>query len=148
MERADGMRKDVLVKVKGTQTNDLGEQDIIELITEGTLFVRPESYYIVYNETVLSGMEGTTTSIKAESQRVTLNRMGTAELKQIFEVGVFNSGNYITPYGTMQLAVLPSKVQVDLTDMGGSIKLEYELKTGSDKISDNLLQISVESLAQ
>lgn len=142
------MRREVLVKVKGTQTNDLGEQDTIELITEGSYFVKAESFYIVYNETVLSGMEGTTTSIKAESQKVTLNRMGTAELKQTFEVGVFNSGHYITPYGTMQLAVIPSKVQVDLTDAGGSINLEYELQTGSEKISDNQLVISVESLTQ
>ncbi|MDW7675478.1 MAG: DUF1934 domain-containing protein [Bacillota bacterium] len=141
------MKREVLVKVKGTQTNDLGEQDTIEFITEGSFFVKEQGYYIVYNESILSGMEGTTTSLKIEPQKVTLNRMGTSELKQTFEEGVFNSGFYITPYGTMQLAVIPSKVEVDLTDAGGSINLEYELKTGREKISDNQLLISVQSLA-
>lgn len=142
------MKREVLVTVVGTQTNELGEQDTIELITEAKFFIREESYYIIYNESVLTGMEGTTTSLKVEPQRVTLNRMGTSELKQTFEEGVFNSSCYITPFGTMQLAVLPSKVEVDLTDAGGSINLEYELKTEGHKISDNQLFISVKSLPQ
>jgi uncharacterized beta-barrel protein YwiB (DUF1934 family) len=137
------MKKDVLVQVKGTQTNDIGESETIELITEGTLFIKPKSYYIIYNESAISGLEGTTTSLKIEPNRVTLNRMGTAELKQTFEEGVMNEGCYVTPYGTMIIGVIPSKVEVDLTDLGGSINLEYELQVGRQKISDNLLSITV-----
>ncbi|KKM10954.1 hypothetical protein SY88_10865 [Clostridiales bacterium PH28_bin88] len=139
------MKKDVLVRVKGVQTNDLGEKDTIELITPGQLFIRPDSYYILYNETEISGMEGTTTSLKVEPSRVTLNRMGTSTQKQTFEKGVLNQGCYVTPYGTMHISVIPSKVQVDLTDMGGSINLEYELQVGQEKISNNELSIIVTS---
>ncbi len=137
------MKKDVLVQVKGTQVNDLGEADTIELITVGTFFIRPGSYYIVYNESAISGMEGTTTALKIEPTRVTLNRMGQAELKQTFEKGVWNEGCYVTPYGSMMVGVIPSKVEVDLTDVGGSINLEYELQVGREKISDNMLSITV-----
>lgn len=140
------MKKDVLVRVKGTQTNDLGETDTIELVTEGRLFIRDQHYYILYNETSLSGMEGTTTALKVEPQRVTLNRMGTAEQKTTFETGILNASFYVTPYGTMKIAVLPSKVQVDLTERGGSINLEYELQVDQEKISDNHLEITVEHL--
>lgn len=140
------MKKDVLVRVKGTQTNDLGEQDSIELITEGRFFIRDQHYYILYNETHLSGMEGTTTTLKVEPQRVTLNRMGTAEQKTTFETGILNAGFYVTPYGTMRISVLPSKVEVDLTERGGSINLEYELQLGQEKVSDNQLQITVQHL--
>jgi len=137
------LKKDVLVLVKGTQVNDLGEADTIELITEGTFFIRPQSYYIVYNESAISGLEGTTTSLKIEPTRVTLNRMGKAELKQTFEKGVWSEGHYVTDFGTMVIGVIPSKVEVDLTDMGGSINLEYELQVGRQKISDNRLWITV-----
>ncbi|BCV23061.1 DUF1934 domain-containing protein [Moorella sp. Hama-1] len=140
------MKKDVLVKVRGTQTNDLGEQDSIELITEGRFFIRDQHYYILYNETQLSGMEGTTTTLKVEPRRVTLNRMGTAEQKTTFETGILNAGFYVTPYGTMRISVLPSKVEVDLTEQGGSINLEYELQLGQEKVSDNQLQITVQHL--
>ncbi|HWJ03247.1 MAG TPA: DUF1934 domain-containing protein [Verrucomicrobiae bacterium] len=137
------MKKEVFVKVKGTQINDIGEADTIELYTEGTFFIRPHSYYLVYNESAISGLEGTTTSLKIEPTRVTLNRMGTAELKQTFEEGVMNEGCYVTPYGTMIIGVIPSKVEVDLTEVGGHINLEYELQVGREKISDNLLSITV-----
>lgn len=139
------LKKDVLVRVKGVQTNDLGEKDTIELVTPGQLFIRPDSYYILYNETEISGMEGTTTTIKVEPSRVTLNRMGTSTLKQTFEQGVLNEGYYVTPYGTMHISVIPSKVQVDLTDLGGRINLEYELQIGQEKISNNELSITVTS---
>ncbi|GAF25642.1 DUF1934 domain-containing protein [Neomoorella thermoacetica] len=141
-----GLKKDVLVKVRGTQTNDLGEQDSIELITEGRFFIRDQHYYILYNETCLSGMEGTTTSLKVEPRRVTLNRMGTAEQKTTFETGILNYSFYVTPYGTMRISVLPSKVEVDLTERGGSINLEYELQVGQEKISNNQLEITIQHL--
>lgn len=140
------MKKDVLVTVRGTQTNELGEQDTIELVTPARLFIKPTSYYILYNESIISGLEGTTTSLKVEPTRVTLNRMGTAELKQTFEEGILNDGYYVTPYGTMHLSVIPSKVQVDFTDIGGSINLEYELQIGQEKISNNQLWITVTDL--
>ncbi len=138
------MKKDVLVTLRGTQTNDLGEKEIIEFFTEGQFFIRPNSFYILYNESAVSGMEGTTTSIKAESQRVIINRMGTSEVRQTFETGVLNDGCYVTPFGSMHISVIPSKVEVDLTDMGGSINLEYELQVDKQKISDNELFITIQ----
>ncbi len=140
------VKKNVLVSVKGTQTNDMGEKDTIELVTEGRLFVKDKSYYIMYNESEISGMEGTTTSLKVEPAKVTLNRMGSSEQKSTFEKGVYNSGHYVTPYGMMSIAVNPSKVDVDLTDVGGSINLEYELELGQEKVSDNELFITVQEI--
>ena len=138
------MRKEVMVTVVGTQKTDWGDEDTIEMITVGSYYTKNECYYIIYNESEISGMEGTTTSLKVESNRVVLNRMGMAELRQVFEEGVLNHANYVTPYGAMKLTVMPSKVEVDLTELGGSINLEYELTIGNDKISDNKLSITVE----
>ncbi|MBC9784553.1 DUF1934 family protein [Heliobacillus mobilis] len=137
------MKKDVLVSVLGTQTNDVGEKDTIHLITEGKMFKKPTSYYIVYNESEISGMEGTTTTLKVEPHRVTLNRMGSSEFKQTFEEGVLHQGVYHTPFGSMHLGVIPSKVDVALDDQGGSINLIYELQADQRKLSDNSLLITV-----
>lgn len=140
------MKKDVLITIKGSQTNDIGELETIELITNGTFFTRASNYYLIYKESSLTGMEETTTSLKAEPSKVTLNRMGKNQLKQVFEVGIHNNCVYITPYGRIVLGVRSSKVQVDLTDEGGSINLEYELEVGKDKVSDNKLSITVKEV--
>lgn len=138
----------VLLKIIGTQTHESGEKDQIETMTEGKLFVRENDYYIMYKETASSGMAGTSTSLKIEieKQKVTLNRMGTTELKQEFEKGILHTAHYVTPYGTMRLGVLTSKVELDLTDEGGSINLEYELKTEDVNISENQLHIQIEKI--
>ncbi|WP_031514240.1 DUF1934 domain-containing protein [Desulfofalx alkaliphila] len=140
------MSKEVLVTVTGTQTNEWGEKDTIELTTLGYMYVKNGSFYLIYNETELSGMEGTTTSVKAEPSRVTLNRMGSAEMRQVFEEGQRHEGKYITPYGSMDTKVLPCKVEVDLTEMGGSINLEYELELDRQKIGYNELSITVKEV--
>ncbi|MEW6172739.1 MAG: DUF1934 domain-containing protein [Bacillota bacterium] len=137
------MEKEVLVTVKGTLTDDLGDQETIELITPARYFCRSADFYIVYHESELSGMAGTITTLKAEPSRVTLNRMGAQELKQIFEVGIPNRGNYVTPYGSMFCDVFPRKVEVDLTDIGGSINLEYELALDRQPIGCQALSITV-----
>ena len=140
------MRKEVLVTVRGTQTNDLGEKDTIELVTLGNYYLKNSSYYIVYNETEVSGMKGTVTSVKAESKKVTLNRMGASEMKHVFEEGVPDESSYVTSFGQFFSSVLPSKVEVDLTDVGGSINLEYELELDSHKIGYNELCITVKEV--
>ncbi|KAB2953835.1 DUF1934 domain-containing protein [Heliorestis acidaminivorans] len=137
------MKKSVLVSVLGTQKNEFGEIDRIELLTPGTFFIRDGSYYIVYKETEITGMEGTTTTVKAEPHLVTLNRMGTQDLKQTFEEQVPNASLYVTPYGSMNLTVIPSKVQVSISDEGGIIDLAYELQVDQRKISDNTLTLQI-----
>ncbi len=44
---------------------------------------------------------------------------------------------------TICLAVVSSGVEVNLTDIGGSINLEYEAEIENEKISDNLLSLTV-----
>ncbi|WP_104373759.1 DUF1934 domain-containing protein [Desulfocucumis palustris] len=140
------MSKEVLVTVKGTQTNEFGEKDTIELVTRGNYYYKNNSYYIVYNESRLSGLEGTTTSLKAEPDRVTLNRMGAAEMKQIFQEGVHNQGMYVTSCGSLEMRVLPRKVKVLLDHSGGSIDLGYDIEMGSKKLGYNELSITVKEL--
>ncbi len=137
------MNKSVIISVTGTQVNEFGEVDVQELVTTGVYYEKKGAYFIIYNESEITGMPGTTTSVKAESRRVTLNRMGESQHKQVFEAGLRNRGNYITPYGMMYIAVIPSKVDVSLTDSGGSINLEYELEIENQKISDNKLSLTV-----
>lgn len=140
------MRKEVLVTVTGTQTSEEGEKDTITLVTKGRYFLKNSSYYIIYRESEASGMQGTTTSIKAESAKVTLNRMGASEFRQVYEKGIYNEGNYVTPYGTMFIRVLPWKVDVELTEAGGSIDLEYEIEAGAQKLGYNKLNITVKEI--
>lgn len=137
------MGKAVIIAVTGTQVNEFGEVDTQEFITTGTYFLKNGAYFVMYSESEVTGMAGTATSLKAEPGRVILNRMGASQHKQVFEHGLRHRGNYITPYGVFDMSVISSKVEVNLTDSGGSINLEYILEVENQKVSDNRLALSV-----
>lgn len=137
------MNKEVIISVTGTQVNEFGEVDIQELVTVGSYHLKNGAYFIMYNESEITGMPGTTTFLKAEPERVVLNRTGTSQHRQVFETGLRHRGNYVTPFGVFYMAVTSSKVEVNLTDIGGSINLEYELEVENEKISDNVLSLIV-----
>ena len=61
------MNKEVLISFKGTQNNG-EERDKIELYTEGKFYKKGDHYYISYAESELTGMEGTTTTLKVDKK--------------------------------------------------------------------------------
>jgi len=55
--------KDVVIKIVGTQNFGTKDQDTIELVTDGSYFYNDGKGEIHYQETELTGMEGTETSL-------------------------------------------------------------------------------------
>ena len=120
----------VLLNIKGTQyEGDTDER--IELITEGRLSRKPEGLFIEYDESELTGIEGCTTTLVFSDDSVTMARSGTLSMQMVFAPGrVFNS-SLSTPYGAVNLHVFASRVESELGDKEGRLRLEYELSVGS-----------------
>ncbi|WP_003542706.1 DUF1934 domain-containing protein [Desulfotomaculum nigrificans] len=137
------MGKDVLVTIKSTKKDSDNDTEVIELVSPGTFHKKGNSYYILYPETVISGTENSTTSVKVAADTVTIVRSGHINMRQVFEKGKLHRSVYQTPFGSMNMTVLPLQIEVDLTDLGGSIKLEYELTLNDNKLGTNTLEIKV-----
>lgn len=58
--------------------------DHINLITAGRLYRRNGKYFISYEESELTGMEGTRTTLKLEDRQVTMTRTGTHPAQMLF----------------------------------------------------------------
>lgn len=143
----ESKKKTVLIQVIGTQAFvdwEPDEQaDRIEFITVGTYHVRQHNFYIIYKESELTGMAGVTTALRVQDGRVTLNRMGAAELKQEFEPGVLHRSVYNTNFGSLWLSVLTKQLETDLTAHGGRISLEYDLFVDDILVSHNCLTMMI-----
>ncbi len=136
--------KEVKVKIKGKQLHSNGEKDTIELITEGKFYKKNGAYYIVYDETEISGMEGSTTTLKIQDQKILMNRFGTNKSKLVFEKGRRHQTQYGTAYGNMTMQVHTSKMEVDISDTGkGNIDLSYKLNISDSIESKNNLSINI-----
>ena len=75
----------VLLSIRGEQYFDDIDPDATELMTDGTLEVTEDGLVLSYEESELTGMEGTTTTFEVCGPRVTLTRSGTVNSQMVFE---------------------------------------------------------------
>jgi len=136
--------KNVILKIKGTQTPSGAEEDIIELITEGKIYDKDNAKYLVYEESELSGMEGCTTSLKIAGDKIEMRRFGRATSQLVFEKGKRHVTNYSTPYGNFRMEILTKKLEYSLNqDEKGTISLEYRMSLQGLSEGTNKLDIEI-----
>ena len=99
------MEKDVVISIKGMQKYDNTDPDVIELVTEGRLTREGNSYTLSYQESELTGLEGTLTTIQVDGEQITLMRMGEFTSQMVFQEGRRHLSMYNTPYGAMAIGV-------------------------------------------
>ena len=117
--------KKVIVTVKGQ--NGIRDEGRMELITEGKFYKKGNAYYISYNETDVTGMKGTTTTLKVEGSIVTLIRHGTISSTFVFEEGKENVSHYATEYGVFTVGVKAERISAVIDDDGGLVSVVYSL---------------------
>jgi uncharacterized beta-barrel protein YwiB (DUF1934 family) len=129
--------KDVIISVKGAQNEEGQSGDILELVTEGRYYKEGNAYCVTYNESEVTGMEGTTTTLKVDGETVTLIRIGSVNSQFVFQKGQKHICHYDTEYGAFTIGVYARRVNVDVNDQGGEIQVDYELEIGNNKSGTN-----------
>ena len=66
----------MIISIKGVQRYENADPDTMELVTAGRLEREGNSYTLSYQESELTGLEGTLTTFQIEPDRVTLLRVG------------------------------------------------------------------------
>ena len=135
------MEKDVIISIKGTQKYENADQDVIELVTEGRLEREGGSYTLSYQESELTGLEGTLTTFQIEPERVTLLRVGEYNSQMVFEEGRRHMAMYNTPYGAMTVGVNTRHLLAELDDHGGNIEIDYCIEVDHAVASRNIFCI-------
>lgn len=136
--------KEVMLKIKGKQKSPEGEESIIELVTEGKFYNKNGAYYLVYDESEISGMEGSTTTLKIQGEKVSMKRFGANTSNLIFEKGRKHISEYETMYGDMTMEIMTNSLDINISDTGkGSIDLSYRLNIIDSLESSNQLTIDI-----
>ena len=81
------MEKPVIISIRGVQTLEEGQEDVMELVTQGILRQEDGELSLTYLESELTGLEGTTTTFHITPERITLHREGTLNSEMIFQEG-------------------------------------------------------------
>ena len=137
------MEKEVIISIRGMQKYEGALPDVIELVTDGRLARDGESYTLSYQESELTGLEGTLTTIQVDGEQVTLMRVGEFNSQLVFQEGRRHFSMYNTPYGAMTIGVNTRHLLAQLTDQGGDIEVDYSVEVDHALAGRNVFRISV-----
>lgn len=103
------------------------EPERSEFFAEGRMVLTDDRVDVVYEETVLTGMEGSVTSIgfaRSDPSVVTMLRQGFVNTAFVFEEGKRHICVYNTPFSSFEICVHALKVQNSLLE-NGTVELDY-----------------------
>ena len=117
--------------------------DVIEVVSPGKYIKMDSGYKAVYEETEISGMEGTTTTLIIKDKEVLLEREGTTSTKMLFNEKEPSVSLYNTPYGMMEITINTKKLNVEVNDNGGNIKIDYDMAIAGQEVLTTSLSLNV-----
>lgn len=135
------MIKKAIITVKSNISAD--EDDLIEVVTPGYFHITDGGFRAEYTETKISGMEGTETSIIIRENSFELIRKGSTETKMEFDYRKESIALYKTPYGVMDVNIYTRKLDISMTENGGSLSVDYILTIGGEQTLNTYLTIDI-----
>ena len=114
------MKKDVIITIASKQNFEGCEPDHINLITAGRLYRRNGKYFISYEESELTGMEGTRTTLKLEDRQVTMTRTG-----------------------SLAVSTHTSQLINDIGENGGKLSIDYTVEIDSNLAGTHRFEMAV-----
>lgn len=137
-------RKKVWLSISGA-IKDEENKEKLEFLTEGDLYKESNRSCITYEESEVSGMEGTITTVCVDSQKVSVIRLGTTNSIMEFERGKRNLTWYSTPYGDVTMGILTKDVFVNYNEEKEPTKvsIDYNIEIEGVTNSQNILNIKI-----
>lgn len=134
----------VLLTIRSEQHFEDMEPDSMELMTEGTLISTGEGGLVLsYQESALTGLEGTTTTFEIRGSQVILSRTGSVNSQMVFEEGKQHTSLYETPFGELAVDIQTSRLRHSLTERGGLMDLRYSISVDHSVTGRNAFKIRV-----
>ena len=131
----------VIISIKGKQLYAECAPEEIELVTAGTMERDGQGgCTISYQESELTGLEGTTTRVHIDGGRVTLLREGNTNSQMVFEEG---RPMYETPYGALSIGVNTRRMRSTVDEAGGDLEIDYAIEIDNLVAGQNLFRMNV-----
>lgn len=119
------MEKRAIISVKSS--SNLDPNEAIEVVTPGKFIIDENGFKAIYEESEISGMEGTTTTLNIQDNIMVLERVGSTTTNMEFKEGTMAVSLYNTPYGVLDLNVDTEKLNINVNENGGEIYSKYIL---------------------
>lgn len=136
------MDKEVLIHVRGLQLMDPQDEDEpIEIVVPGEYYYRNGSHYLKYEERMEDFPEPTINYIKMSERGMEVRKKGLINVHMVFQQGKKNMTYYSTPYGTIQMGIAATNLELKEEDGCIDMKVDYSLDMNEEHVADCYLTV-------
>lgn len=140
------MEKDVLIHVRGLQMVETEEgQEPIEIVVPGQYYFKNGSHYLRYEEIMDDSSQPTINYIKMSPNGVEVRKKGLVNVHMVFEQGKKNMTYYTTPFGTLQMGIATTGLELNENDDSINMKVDYALDMNEEHVADCYLTIQAQT---
>lgn len=137
------MLKDVWISINSIHSYEQEDEDHVEFTTDGYYYYEDGIGCLSYEESEVTGLEGTRTSMIVMPDQVVVDRDGLITSRMIFKEGLKNSFLYETPYGNATMGIDTRKIFRSMDENGGKVEIDYVLDVEHAVVARNKFQITV-----
>mgnify|MGYP006311345761 CR=1 FL=1 len=144
------MSKNVSIKLENVQQLiDDQEKQQLNNQYQGEFYIKNEKLYLSYQDDA-EGIDSSRTVVKIdpERERVLLLRHEPAAMKQEFVCGKKQEGYFKTAYGEIEMAVKTKRLEMEISDNSGLIRINYQVFLGGELNAEHHLKINYKILKE
>ena len=139
------MLKDVIITMQTIQNcDDAEEASTLNFSTDGLYSFDDSVGCLTYEESEVTGMEGTRTSVFVMPDKVVVDRDGSVTSRMEFKPGEKTSFLYNTPFGSATMGISTRKLSQSFGAQGGRAEIEYVIDVEHRVFTKNKFIINVE----
>ena len=139
------MEKEVLIHVKGLHMLDTQDgEEPIEIVVPGEYYFRNGSHYLRYEELLEDQGDPTINYIKISPRGMEVRKKGVVNTHMVFEQGKRNMALYTTPFGTLEMGISATSLELQESDSRIDMKVNYSLDMNQEHVADCYLAIKAQ----
>ena len=136
--------KPVKIRIISSVKDENGRQQPSEQICFGRMAEKNGTNYVFYEESEVTGLEGTKTTIKWNDERIIILRSGTLDHRQEFCQGLVDKSLYQTPYLKIPLETATNYLYTGFRKGVWNLEIEYSLSHSGQPYGDMKILIEIE----
>ncbi|MEA5039267.1 MAG: DUF1934 domain-containing protein [Clostridiaceae bacterium] len=140
------MQKDVIISIYGLQQQEEGSLEPVTLVTTGRYYKRGGHYFVSYDESELTGLDGTHTVVRAGPDRVQVTRTGSYPSQLVFERGRRHLSLYHTDFGDLSVCISTQHIDNQLNDDGGLLDVRYMIEIDNTPTGISHLKLNIQNV--
>lgn len=113
----------------------------IEIVVPGEYYFRNGSHYLRYEEMLEDHGDPTVNYIKISPKGMEVRKKGQVNTRMVFEQGKRNMAFYTTSFGTLEMGISATNLELKESDSRLDMKVNYSLDLNQEHVADCCLDI-------